>query len=259
MARIADTCEHIHMFQRTCVPRDIVDNCELDINTLVLLPDGDRQARRLELDPPGTSRAVLFDAAHHCGRRGRMARAPVRQPVELLRCAAAQVCRRRPGMPPRRGGRRHAGVAAVGRPGRCDRARLSRRHGFPGLGRMPWRAGLRQRHRARGTGDSRRLALRFGLAHRRDERRFAGAGFAVRRVRAGRQPSGLALRHRLRHDRRQVSRFPGRRRTRRHGVVRRALGSEHRLRGRRDVCQPPGNLSGKPAARQRRARGDRPA
>ena len=34
MARIADTCEHIHMFQRTCVPRDIVDNCELDINTL---------------------------------------------------------------------------------------------------------------------------------------------------------------------------------------------------------------------------------
>ncbi len=34
MARIADTCEHIHMFQRTCVPRDIVDNRELDINTL---------------------------------------------------------------------------------------------------------------------------------------------------------------------------------------------------------------------------------
>ena len=34
MARIADTCEHIHMFQRTCVPRDIVDNYELDINTL---------------------------------------------------------------------------------------------------------------------------------------------------------------------------------------------------------------------------------
>ena len=34
MARIADTCEHIHMFQRTCVPRDIADNCELDINTL---------------------------------------------------------------------------------------------------------------------------------------------------------------------------------------------------------------------------------
>ena len=34
MARIADTCEHIHMFQRTCVPRDIADNYALDINTL---------------------------------------------------------------------------------------------------------------------------------------------------------------------------------------------------------------------------------
>ena len=34
MARIADTCEHIHMFQRTCVPRDIADNYALDINTV---------------------------------------------------------------------------------------------------------------------------------------------------------------------------------------------------------------------------------
>ena len=34
MARIVDTCEHIHMFQRTCVPRDIPDNYEMDLNTL---------------------------------------------------------------------------------------------------------------------------------------------------------------------------------------------------------------------------------
>jgi len=33
MARITDTCEHIHMFQRTCVLRDILDNCAMDINT----------------------------------------------------------------------------------------------------------------------------------------------------------------------------------------------------------------------------------
>ena len=33
MARIADTCEHIHMFQRTCVLRDIPDNYEMDLNT----------------------------------------------------------------------------------------------------------------------------------------------------------------------------------------------------------------------------------
>jgi trimethylamine--corrinoid protein Co-methyltransferase len=33
IARIADTCEHIHMFQRTCILRDVLDNCELDLNT----------------------------------------------------------------------------------------------------------------------------------------------------------------------------------------------------------------------------------
>ncbi len=33
MARIADKCEHIHMFQRTCVLRDILDNRAMDINT----------------------------------------------------------------------------------------------------------------------------------------------------------------------------------------------------------------------------------
>ncbi|MDP6969006.1 MAG: trimethylamine methyltransferase family protein [Gammaproteobacteria bacterium] len=34
MARITDQCEHIHMFQRTCVLRDITDPRELDLNTL---------------------------------------------------------------------------------------------------------------------------------------------------------------------------------------------------------------------------------
>ena len=33
MARIADHCDNIHMFQRTCVLRDIEDNCAMDINT----------------------------------------------------------------------------------------------------------------------------------------------------------------------------------------------------------------------------------
>ena len=33
MARIADKCEHIHMFQRTCVLRDVIDNHDMDINT----------------------------------------------------------------------------------------------------------------------------------------------------------------------------------------------------------------------------------
>ena len=33
MARIADTCEHIHIFQRMCVLRDVTDNYEMDLNT----------------------------------------------------------------------------------------------------------------------------------------------------------------------------------------------------------------------------------
>jgi trimethylamine--corrinoid protein Co-methyltransferase len=33
LARITDTCEHIHMFQRMCVLRDITDNYEMDLNT----------------------------------------------------------------------------------------------------------------------------------------------------------------------------------------------------------------------------------
>ena len=33
LARIADTCEHIHMFQRMCVLRDVTDNCAMDLNT----------------------------------------------------------------------------------------------------------------------------------------------------------------------------------------------------------------------------------
>lgn len=33
MARIADTCDHIHLFQRMCVLRDIEDNYQMDLNT----------------------------------------------------------------------------------------------------------------------------------------------------------------------------------------------------------------------------------
>lgn len=34
LARITDTCEHIHIFQRMCVLRDIEDNYQMDLNTL---------------------------------------------------------------------------------------------------------------------------------------------------------------------------------------------------------------------------------
>lgn len=34
LARITDNCEHIHMFQRMCVPNDIADSFSMDLNTL---------------------------------------------------------------------------------------------------------------------------------------------------------------------------------------------------------------------------------
>jgi trimethylamine--corrinoid protein Co-methyltransferase len=34
LARIADNCENIHIFQRMCVLRDVADNFEMDLNTL---------------------------------------------------------------------------------------------------------------------------------------------------------------------------------------------------------------------------------
>ncbi len=34
LARIVDTCEHIHLFQRMCVLTDVPDNYEMDLNTL---------------------------------------------------------------------------------------------------------------------------------------------------------------------------------------------------------------------------------
>ena len=40
MARIVDNCEHIHMFQRTCVLRDITSAQELDLNTAYLSVSG---------------------------------------------------------------------------------------------------------------------------------------------------------------------------------------------------------------------------
>lgn len=43
MARIADTCEHIHFFHRTCVLQDVLDNYEMDLNTTYCCVAGTRK------------------------------------------------------------------------------------------------------------------------------------------------------------------------------------------------------------------------
>ena len=56
MARIVDGCEHIHMFQRTCVPRDIPDNYEMDVNTLYCAVMGTSKHVGSSWTLPGTLR-----------------------------------------------------------------------------------------------------------------------------------------------------------------------------------------------------------
>ena len=43
LARIADNCEHIHMFQRMCVLRDLEDTYEMDLNTTYCCVAGTRK------------------------------------------------------------------------------------------------------------------------------------------------------------------------------------------------------------------------
>ena len=43
LARIADNCEHIHMFQRMCVLRDLDNTYEMDLNTTYCCVAGTRK------------------------------------------------------------------------------------------------------------------------------------------------------------------------------------------------------------------------
>ena len=130
MARIVDTCEHIHMFQRTCVPRDIADNYALDINTVYCAVMGtskhvgsswtvyqhlEKSLQMLHMIAGGEAewRARPFVSQSNCF---------VVPPLKFAhRC---------PRMLAGSDAGRHAGIAVVGRPGRCDGACLSGRDGL---------------------------------------------------------------------------------------------------------------------------------
>jgi len=71
LARIVDTCEHIHIFQRMCVlvrteghRRQLRDGSQHHL----LLGYRHEQTCRCKLDTSHTSREDTRDAAHHCGR-----------------------------------------------------------------------------------------------------------------------------------------------------------------------------------------------
>ena len=90
-----------------------------------------------------------------------MARAPLCQPVELLRRAAIEICRGRLQMLGSRSAWWYAGAAALGRTGGRNRSCLAGGHRGAGRGRMPRRPHLRERDQARRALHFRHLALRF--------------------------------------------------------------------------------------------------
>ena len=183
-----------------------------------------------------------------------MAGAAVRQPVLLLRRAAAEVRRGR--LPRARGRRRrrHAGAAAVGRPGRRHLARGARRRGRAGGGRGAGGPVLRQRAQARRTRDLRHLALRLRPAHRRHVRRQRRAGPADGRLRADGPVLRPAHRRRLGHERFQAARRPVRGREGLQPRAGRQCRRQPDLRGGRHAGEPARLLPGEPGDRQRHHR-----
>ena len=141
MARIADTCEHIHMFQRTCVLRDIPDNYEMDLNTAYCVVMG-----------TGKHVASSWTEAAHLEKTlemlhvmaGGEAAWRARPFVSQSNCFVVpphEVCAGIAGMPAGRGPGRHAGAAAVRGAGRRHHACMPGRRRLPGLGRMSRRPG----------------------------------------------------------------------------------------------------------------------
>ena len=116
IGRIVDVMEHIHFFQRAVVPRDIPDPYEMDFNTCYAsVMSTTKHVGSSWVHPDHLVEASLEMLHAIAGGEQQMARAPVRQPVQLLRRAADEIRHRRLPLPGSGGARRHAGAAAVGR------------------------------------------------------------------------------------------------------------------------------------------------
>jgi hypothetical protein len=168
IARLVDTMEHIHFYQRSVVPRDLPDPMEMDVNTCYLSVAGTTKHVGTSWEHPDPSRSITEDAPPHRRRRGQVARTALRQSVELLRGAAAEVRRRRMSLSGSGGSRRHARAAALCRPGGCHRPGCAGGRTRAGGGGGARRAGLRERDQAGAPRHLRPLAVRQRPAQRRD-------------------------------------------------------------------------------------------
>ncbi len=193
------------------------------------------------------------------GRRGQVARAPLRQPVELLRRSSAQVrlrCLSPVSETAVRVGDIPVLLLSAGQASATAPAALARRHGA-GSGRLPGGAGVPERHQIRGAGDFRHLVLRLGSAHRRDVGRKPRNQTATLR---SERPIVEILRPDRRHgvERRAVPRCPlcrrgtKRRTTSRWSATAGANLIYRRIRG--NAREPAGSFDGGADHRQRRYR-----
>ncbi len=93
MARIANTCEHIHMFQRMCVLRDIDDTKTMDLNTLYNSVMGSSKHIGTSFAEADHVEAGL-KMLHHFAGSEEAWRAPLCEHVQLLCSATNDLCRR---------------------------------------------------------------------------------------------------------------------------------------------------------------------
>jgi trimethylamine--corrinoid protein Co-methyltransferase len=225
LARIADSCEHIHIFQRMCVLRDVPDNFEMDLNTTYCSVMGTSKHTGASWVAAGHLKKTLemlhiiaggedkWRARPFVSQSNCFVVPPMKFTEEALECLRIAV---EGGMP--------VLLLSAGQAGATTPACL-------------------------GPGDPGLLAVRIGSANGRHERRLPRAGPDFGRLCAACCTFRLAVRHRLRHDRCEAPRLPGRRRTRLDLAIGSAIRRQYRLRVRRHVCEPARRLSGKPAAR----------
>ena len=142
MARIVDTCENIHLFQRTCVLRDIEDNYAMDLNTTYNSVMGtskhvgaswtdkdhlEKTLKMLHMIAGGEEqwRERPFISQSNC-----FVVPPMKFAEESLECLRIAV---EGGMP----------VLLCQLVSWCHSTTLSSRNGFSSMGRMSWWVGLR--------------------------------------------------------------------------------------------------------------------
>ena len=93
-ARITEELDNVHFFQRPMVCRDIVDNFEMDLNTIYASCAGTRKHVGTSIFDPDYVDGC-FDLLHmHCRRGRQVARASVCFQFQLFCCSTDEVCDR---------------------------------------------------------------------------------------------------------------------------------------------------------------------